>query len=460
MDAGGAGELGEAGDARLDLGGRDHHEVGELVDDGDDVGQPVGNLDVLRRERINAGEGALGVGGEERLGGGLLAGVEADDVADIDLREDLVALLHLAEQPLERGRHFLGLGDDRDQHVRQRIENLQLHDLRIHHDHAHVFRGRAVEDRADDGVDADGFAGAGGTRDEQVGHLGEVGDQRLAGDVLAQRDRQLGLGAAPVLALEDLAHADGRGVLVGHLDADGGLAGDGGEDAYRLRAHAEGDVLVEAGDLFDAHAGGGHDLVAGDDGADVDFAEGHLDAELAQDAEQVFGILAVLLLAVGGGGLDLFLEERERGELVILVIVARREDGGLGFLGFLGLDDVELEFLEGGTRRGGRGPALGHGLHRQGRGGGAGRGRRAFQPGYRGDSDGLDGLGRGHGLGQRLGRGLGFRHKDLFAGGPDGRGGDGWGGHGAFGDGRFLPPVALLLGEHGLVLAPRGKPSL
>lgn len=38
VDAGGAGELRETGDVRLDLGGGDHHEVGEFVDDRDDVG--------------------------------------------------------------------------------------------------------------------------------------------------------------------------------------------------------------------------------------------------------------------------------------------------------------------------------------------------------------------------------------------------------------------------------------
>ena len=41
-----------------------------------------------------------------------------------------------------------------------------------------------------------------------------------------------------------------------YLDADGGLARYRGEDAHRLGAHAEGDVLVQTRDLLDAHAGG------------------------------------------------------------------------------------------------------------------------------------------------------------------------------------------------------------
>ena len=43
VDAGGAGELGEARDGGFDFRGRDHHEVGEFVDDRDDVGQALGD---------------------------------------------------------------------------------------------------------------------------------------------------------------------------------------------------------------------------------------------------------------------------------------------------------------------------------------------------------------------------------------------------------------------------------
>lgn len=39
VDACGAGELGEASDAGFNVGGGDHHEVGEFVDDADDVGE-------------------------------------------------------------------------------------------------------------------------------------------------------------------------------------------------------------------------------------------------------------------------------------------------------------------------------------------------------------------------------------------------------------------------------------
>ena len=39
MDADGARHLGEAGDGFFDVGAVEHHQVGEFVDDDDDVGQ-------------------------------------------------------------------------------------------------------------------------------------------------------------------------------------------------------------------------------------------------------------------------------------------------------------------------------------------------------------------------------------------------------------------------------------
>src|ERR1022692_4033754 len=43
------------------------------------------------------------------------------DVPHVRLCEELVSLLHLAQEPLERRRHLLRLGDDRYQHVRKAV---------------------------------------------------------------------------------------------------------------------------------------------------------------------------------------------------------------------------------------------------------------------------------------------------------------------------------------------------
>jgi hypothetical protein len=153
----------------------------------------------------------------------------------------------------------------------------------------------------------------------------------------------------PVLALQDFPHAHRGRVLIGHFHTDGGLAGNRGEDANGLRPHAEGDVLVEAGDLLHPHARRGHHLVAGDDGTDMNLAERNLNAKLSEDAEEIFGVAAVFLFAVADAGLGLLAEERQRREQVVGV-VALGQDGFRGLLGLFGLDDVE--FVAGGDGEG------------------------------------------------------------------------------------------------------------
>ena len=52
-------------------------------------------------------------------------------------------------------------------------------------------------------------------------------------------------------------------------------------------AHTERDVLIEAGNFFDAHAGRGDDLVARDHRPDVDLARMHFHTELPEDPDEV-----------------------------------------------------------------------------------------------------------------------------------------------------------------------------
>ena len=73
MDPGGAGLLGEADDRVLYLRRSDHHQVGEFVDDAEDVWKG-------------------------RLSGALARAVELGQVAAARLSHDPVAALHLADQ--------------------------------------------------------------------------------------------------------------------------------------------------------------------------------------------------------------------------------------------------------------------------------------------------------------------------------------------------------------------------
>ena len=136
------------------------------------------------------------------------------------------------------------------------------------------------QDRAEHRVHAARLARAGGAGDQQMGHLREVRADRAAGHVLAQPHGQRrpvgGLVAHHVAELDDLA------VLVGHLDADRGLAGDRRQDADVGGGQRVGEVVLEVGDLAHLHAGRQAHLVAGDvrTGHGADHAG--LDAEVAQ----------------------------------------------------------------------------------------------------------------------------------------------------------------------------------
>ena len=356
VDAGGAGQLGDARDGGLDVLGGDHHEVGHLVDDADDVGQLlVRDAHAVVDDLLGRGDGRGQLVGAERelflLGGaGFLGdlGVEAGDVLHAALGEDLVALRHLRDEPLEGGGHALGIGLDRDEQVREVVVDLQLDDLGVDHDETQVLRRAAVEERDDDRVDADRLALAGGAGDERVRHLGEVLDDGLVRDAVhAEHDGQLHRGFGPRLGFDDLAEEDVLAALVRDLDADGALARHGGQDAHGLGFEVHRDVVREVGDLLHAHAGGGLDLIAGDRrallDADVDAVGGidrhAVDLELLEGLDEVGGALAEILgRGLGAGGR--LVEHPDLGEDVVAALLDDLARAGL--LDLVGLHDEHL----------------------------------------------------------------------------------------------------------------------
>ena len=182
MDAGGTRFLGETGDVLFDFAAGDHHEVGQLVDDHDDIGkvavlQGIAVID-NKGDRI---DGILvlfalldnlfqlfdnfGVGERtkllllEQFSGQFL--VVRIDIAHALVGEELVAALHLVYRPFQRQRGLLRLGYDRQQQVRNPFVHGELQHLGVDHDHAHILGGGGVEQGEDHRVDRDRFAGAG-----------------------------------------------------------------------------------------------------------------------------------------------------------------------------------------------------------------------------------------------------------------------------------------------------------
>ena len=179
------------------------------------------------------------------------------------MRHQPVALVHLPHDPLQRHHRLGRVGDDGGQQVRDVLVDRELDHLGVDHDHPQLLRRQPVEQRQDHGVDRHRLARAGGAGDQQMRHAGEVGDDRLAGDVLAQRQRQARAAAGVDVGLQQLAQIDGGAALVGQLDADHVAAGDDG-DAHRQRAQRAGDVVGEADHARGAGAGRRLQLVEGD----------------------------------------------------------------------------------------------------------------------------------------------------------------------------------------------------
>ena len=278
MDACRASFLGDPHDGVLDVTRCGHHEVGQLVDDRDDVGiGPVLSLAAQRRRDFT--------------GSHLV--VEVVDVAHPGRLHVLVALLHLLDQPRQRCRRLLRLSDDRGDQMRNALIGRQFHHLRVDQDHPDLFRGGPGQQRHQHGVDEAGLTGSGGAGDQQMRHLGQVGRDEIPFDVLTQPDHQRMMVATGRRRSEYVGESHHFAVGVGDLDADGGLAGDRRQHADALGGHRVGDVALQRGDLFHLDARPQLDLVAGDGGPAGATGDGRVDLELGEHVTNRAGHLDV-----------------------------------------------------------------------------------------------------------------------------------------------------------------------
>ena len=91
--------------------------------------------------------------------------------------------------------------------------------------------------------------------------VGEVEDLDLLSDGISYRDGEVGLAVAEGFVVQQALQGHDRGVVVGHLYADGiGQR----HDAHSLGVQGQGYVLLELADVCDLHSGRGIDLVQGD----------------------------------------------------------------------------------------------------------------------------------------------------------------------------------------------------
>ena len=123
MDARGAAHLGHAADRLFDFLGRHEHQVGQLVDDDDDLRHLLKFL--ARRRDV----------------------VERFEVAHACVGHQPVSAHHLRHRPLQRAGRLLRVGHDGDEQMRNAVVNAKLHHLRVDHDELDLIRLRLVEQR-------------------------------------------------------------------------------------------------------------------------------------------------------------------------------------------------------------------------------------------------------------------------------------------------------------------------
>ena len=192
MNADGASLGGEATDRGFDVVWRKHHQVGKLVDHQDDVWQRLCvGIDVANLFRRVRRRGVFG-----RC---LQRPVVRVEMAVARLRKERVASLHLLADPKQQFARLGQVGHDGVAQVGDALVLGQFDLLRVDHEEVEFVWPAVAQQRRDDRVEADRFAGARLARNQDMRHAGEVADARAAVDISAEADAQ-----AP-LVLDELA---------------------------------------------------------------------------------------------------------------------------------------------------------------------------------------------------------------------------------------------------------------
>ena len=129
-------------------------------------------------------------------------------------------------------------------------------------------------------------------------HLGQIRHDRLAGDVLAQRQRQRRARLDEQIGRDDLPQGDHLTLQVGNLDPHRRLAGNDLHHPHGLHRKGPGQILGQIADLGNLHPRCGQNLEAGDHRTRLHRLHRRLDPEIGQIALKQFGHLRKLRLTV------------------------------------------------------------------------------------------------------------------------------------------------------------------
>src|SRR5690606_4329663 len=222
--------------------------------------------------------------------------VVAVDVANAKLGHLAVAAFHFLDRPFQRHNGLAGLGDDWRQQMRNAVIDGKLQHLRIDHDETALLRREAVEQRQDHRIDGDRLTRAGRPRNQKMRHAGEIGNDEITADILAEREREFRIGALIGGRREQFAQINGLAPLVRKLDPDG-IAPRYNGDTGRDRAHRAGNVVGKADDAGAFQARRGFQFIERHDRTRTDTADFALDAVIIKHGFQQPRVLGESFLA-------------------------------------------------------------------------------------------------------------------------------------------------------------------
>ena len=268
MDSRRTSELRDAHDGVFDIARGDHHEVGEFVDDNEQVRvRPQCAFRAGKRREFAVGHGLI----------------EVVDVTEAERVQIVVAHVHFFDNPLQRFGGLLGIRDDGRDEVRNALIRRELDALGVDKNKANLGGSRSHQDRGNHRVDERRLTGARCTRDEKVGHFGEVGDDELPLNVFANPNRHWVVCRDCLRGTQDVTERDNVAIGVGDFDSDGRLAGNRCQECHFVRRDRVLDVARECGDSLDLDAGSDFDLVPSNRRSAREAGDRRVDLELRED---------------------------------------------------------------------------------------------------------------------------------------------------------------------------------
>ena len=266
--------LGDTANGIFHFLGSNHHEVGQLVDNNDDLRQFLSIL----FSRCNA--------------------IIGFQITNAHIRHHLVSPQHFRHSPLKAACRLFRIGDNRNQKLRNAVVDAQLDHLGVHHDEFYFLGTGLIQKADDDGVHAHGFTGTGCTCNQQVGHLGNVAHDAIAIDAFTQSNGRFGLCIGKFIGIDYLPQGNRSNRTVGNFDADHrNLAGDS-SDTDTGSAQAQCNVIGTAGQLIQSNTLIQFYLIAGNTGTAGNIDDMRVDVEACQGFVQTPGIFPHFLGAV------------------------------------------------------------------------------------------------------------------------------------------------------------------